>query len=79
MHPRLTGPRGAWHRAAPAIAAGVLVACLVLLAFVPSVIRLYESRGSPPVSVDASLLGLVALVANLVVLLLFALAGRRAR
>ncbi|HET9808152.1 MAG TPA: hypothetical protein VFQ66_00555 [Candidatus Limnocylindria bacterium] len=69
----------ACRRAAPAVALGFALACVTAFAFVPSVIALYESRGSPPVSVDSASLGLVALVANIVVLVLMvAPAGRAA-
>ena len=78
MHPRLSGRGGAWLRAAPAVTLGIVLACLTHLAFVPSVIGLYESRGSPPVSVDSSSLSLVALIVNIVVLVLIVAASRRA-
>jgi uncharacterized protein with PQ loop repeat len=74
----LSGRGGAWLRAAPAVALGISLACVTTFAFVPSVIALYESRGSPPVSVDSALLGLVALVANIVVFVLIVAAGGRA-
>ena len=72
------------RRAAPAVALGLSLACLAHFVFVPSVIALYESRGSPPVNVDSAVLSLAALVANIVVLaLLLAViwrsAGRRER
>jgi hypothetical protein len=71
-------------RAAPAVALGLLLACLMQLVFVPSVVALYESRGSPPVNVDSALLSLVALIANVIVLVLIVAAvwrsaGGRAR
>ena len=69
---------GAWLRAAPVVALGIALACLTHFVFVPSVTGMYESRGSPPVSVDSSLLGLAALVANVVVFVLIAAAGWRA-
>jgi hypothetical protein len=69
----------AWLRAAPAVALGIALACVTTFAFVPSVMGLYESRGSPPVSVDSASLSLVALMANIVVLALILAAGRRAR
>ena len=65
-------------RAAPAAALGVVLACLIAFAFVPSVTLLYESRGSPPVSVDSAWLSLAALIANIAVLVLIVAAGRRA-
>jgi protein-S-isoprenylcysteine O-methyltransferase Ste14 len=68
----------AWLRAAPAVALGIALACVTAFAFVPSVMALYETRGSPPVSVDSASLSLVALVANLAVLALIVAAGRRA-
>jgi hypothetical protein len=74
----LSGRGGAWLRAAPAVLLGMSLACVVGFAFVPSVIGLYESRGSPPVSVDAASLNFAALVANIVVLALIFAAGRRA-
>lgn len=69
---------GAWLRLAPAVALGITLACVTAFAFVPSVIALYESRGSPPVSVDSGALGLVALVANIVVFVVIVAASRRA-
>jgi len=57
---------------------GIALACVIALAFVPSVIALYETRGSPPVSVDSASLSLAALIANLVVLAVLVAAGRRA-
>jgi uncharacterized membrane protein YidH (DUF202 family) len=74
----LSGRVGAWLRTAPAVALGIALACVTALAFVPSVIALYESRGSLPVSVDSASLSLVALIANVVVLVLMVAAGRRA-
>jgi hypothetical protein len=68
----------ACRRAAPAVALGIALACVTAFAFVPSVIALYESRGSPPVSVDSASLVLVALIANIVVLVLIVAAGGRA-
>jgi hypothetical protein len=68
---------GAWLRAAPAVALGILLASFTQFAFVPSVIALYESRGSPPLSVDSALLSLAALVANIVLLVLLVAAGWR--
>jgi hypothetical protein len=68
---------GAWLRAAPAVALGILLAGFTQFAFVPSVIALYESRGSPPLSVDSALLSLAALVANIVLLVLLVAAGWR--
>ena len=62
---------------APAVALGISLACLTHFAFVPSVLALYESRGSPPVSVDSALLSLVALIANIVVLVVIVGAGWR--
>jgi hypothetical protein len=67
----------AWLRAAPAVALGIALAWVTAFAFVPSVIALYESRGSPPVSVDSASLSLVALIANIVVFGLIVAAGRR--
>ena len=61
----------------PAVALGILLACLTQFAFVPSVVALYESRGSPPVSVDSAFLSLAALIANLVVLVLIVAADWR--
>jgi hypothetical protein len=63
-------------RAAP-VALGISLACLTQFAFVPSVVALYESRGSPPVSVDSALLSLAALIANLVVLVVIVAAAWR--
>jgi hypothetical protein len=74
----LTSRGGAWLRAAPAAALGIALACLIQFVFVPAVIGLYESRGSPPVSVDSSLLGLAALAANIVVFIVIAAASWRA-
>jgi len=68
----------AWLRSAPAVALGIALACVIAIAFVPSVIALYETRGSPPVSVDSASLSLAALIANLVVLAVLVAAGRRA-
>ncbi|MEX2045608.1 MAG: hypothetical protein WEE03_00465 [Chloroflexota bacterium] len=65
----------AWLRAAPAVARGIVLACLMWFVFVPSVISLYESRGSPPVNVDSAALSLVSLLANIVVLVLIAATG----
>jgi hypothetical protein len=65
----------AFRRAAPTVALGISLACLTQFAFVPSVVALYESRGSPPVSVDSALLSLAALLANIVVLALIVAAG----
>jgi hypothetical protein len=67
----------ACRRAAPAVALGITLACVTAFAFVPSVIALYESRGSPPVSVDSASLSLVALIANIVVLAVIVAAGPR--
>jgi hypothetical protein len=80
----LSGRGGALLRAAPAVALGIALACLTQFAFVPSVVGLYESRGSPPVSVDSALLSLAALFANIVVLAVIVAAawrspGRRER
>jgi len=75
----LSGRGGAWLRAAPAVALGISLACLIWFAFVPSVIALYESRGSPPVNVDSASLIVVALIANIVVLVLIVAAGWRVR
>ena len=61
----------------PAVALGISLACLTGFVFVPSVIALYESRGSPPVSVDSALLSLAALIANIVVLILIVALGWR--
>jgi hypothetical protein len=61
-------------RAAPAVAFGLALACLMQLVFVPSVVALYESRGSPPVNVDSALLSLLALIANVIVLVLIVVA-----
>jgi len=69
----------ACRRAAPAVALGISLACLIAFAFVPSVIALYESRGSPPVNVDSVSLSVVALIANIVVLVLIVAAGWRVR
>jgi predicted RND superfamily exporter protein len=66
----LSGRGGAWLRAAPAALIGISLACLIAFAFVPSVIALYEARGSPPVNVDSASLSLAALIANIVVLVL---------
>jgi hypothetical protein len=74
----LSSRGGAWLRAAPAAALGIALACLTHLVFVPAVIGLYASRGSPPVSVDSSLLGVAALASNVVVFVLIVAAGRRA-
>ena len=68
----------ACRRAAPAVALGIALASVTAFAFVPSVIALYESRGSPPVSVDSASLSLAALIANIVVVVLIVAAGRRA-
>jgi Na+/H+ antiporter NhaA len=68
----------ACRRAAPAVALGFALACVTAFAFVPSVVALYESRGSPPVSVDSASLSLAALIANIVVLAVIVAAGRRA-
>jgi hypothetical protein len=73
----LSGRGGAWLRAAPAALLGVSLACLLSFVFVPSVMGLYESRGSPPVNVDSAALGLVILVANVVVFVLIVAAGWR--
>jgi hypothetical protein len=62
---------------APAVALGISLACLTHFGFVPSVLALYESRGSPPVSVDSASLSLAALIANIVVLLVIVGAGWR--
>ena len=67
----------ACRRAAPAIALGFALACLTAFAFVPSVMALYESRGSPPVSVGSAWLSVAALIANIVVLVLIVAASRR--
>jgi hypothetical protein len=77
LHPRLRDRGAAWLRAAP-VAFGIALACVIAFAFVPSVMALYETRGSPPLSVDSASLSLVALVANIVVLALIVAAGRRA-
>ena len=61
----------------PAVALSVSLACLTHFVFVPTVIALYESRGSPPVSVDSALLSLAALIANIVVLILIVALGWR--
>lgn len=61
---------GAWLRASPAVALGISLVCLISFVFVPSVMALYQTRGSPPVSVDSNWLSLVALVANVVVFVL---------
>jgi len=74
----LRGRDAAWLRAASAVALGIALACATAFAFVPSVMALYETRGSPPVSVDSASLSLVALVANIVVLALIVAAARRA-
>ena len=67
------------RRAAPAVALGLSLACLAHFVFVPSVIALYESRGSPPVSIDSALLSLAAVIANIFVLaLLLAVSWRSA-
>lgn len=60
----------AWLRASPAVALGISLMCLISFVFVPSVMALYQTRGSPPVSVDSNWLSLVALVANVVVFVL---------
>jgi hypothetical protein len=62
----------------PAVALGISLACLTAFAFVPSVTLLYESRGSPPVSVDSASLSLAGLIANIFVLVLIVATGRRA-
>ena len=67
----------AWLRASPAVALGISLVCLISFVFVPSVMALYQARGSPPVSVDSNWLSLVALVANVVVFVLI-VATRRA-
>lgn len=67
---------GAWLRAAPAVALGVSLVCLISFVFVPSVVALYQTRGSPPVSVDSNWLSLVALIANVVVFVLIVATGR---
>ena len=69
---------GAWPRRAPAVALGISLACVIWFVFVPSVMALYETRGSPPVSVDSNWLSLAAFLANIVVLVLIVAAGRRA-
>ena len=69
---------GALLRAAPAVALGISLVFLISFVFVPSVMALYETRGSPPVSVDSAWLNVVALLANIVVLVLIVAAGRRA-
>jgi predicted RND superfamily exporter protein len=61
----------------PALALGISLACLLGFLFVPSVIALYESRGSPPVSMDSALVSLGALIANIVVLVLIVAVGWR--
>lgn len=61
----------------PAVALGLALAFVTAFAFVPSVMALYETRGSPAVSVDSASLSLAALIANLVVLALIVAAGRR--
>ena len=61
----------------PAVALGISLACLTHFIFVPAVIALYESRGSPPVSVDSALLSLAALIANIVVVALIVAVGWR--
>ncbi len=65
-------------RAAPAVALGISLVLLISFVFVPLVTALYETRGSPPVSVDSNWLSLLALLANIVVLVLIVAAGRRA-
>jgi uncharacterized protein with PQ loop repeat len=67
---------GAWLRAAPAIVLGISLVCLISFVFVPSVMALYQTRGSPPVSVDSNWLSLVALIANVVVFVLIVTTGR---
>ena len=57
---------------------GIALACVPAFAIVPAGMGLYETRGSPPVSVDSASLSLVALIANLVVLVVILAAGRRA-
>ena len=67
---------GALLRAAPAVALGICLVILISFVFVPFVMALYETRGSPPVSVDSSWLSLAALIANVVILLLIVATGR---
>ena len=67
---------GALLRAAPAVGLGISLVVLISLVFVPFVMALYETRGSPPVSVDSDWLSLAALIANVIILVLIIAAGR---
>jgi len=58
--------RGA--RLAFPIALGLAVSAALWLGFIPVVETLYAARGSPAVTTDSGLLGLLALVANMIVL-----------
>jgi len=67
---------GALLRAAPAVGLGLSLVVLISFVFVPFVMALYETRGSPPVSVDSNWLSLAALIANVVILVLIVATGR---
>ena len=73
----MSGRSAALRRAAPAVALGIALAGVTHFLFVPSVVTLYESRGSPPVNADSALLSLAALIANVVVLAVVVAAGWR--
>lgn len=67
---------GAWLRAAPAVGLGISLVAVISFVFVPFVMALYETRGSPPVSVDSNWLSLAALVTNVIIFILIIAAGR---
>lgn len=66
-------------RVAVPIALGLAVSATLWLGFIPVVETLRAARGSPAVTADSGLLGLLALVANIIVLAVVLVAQRRER
>ena len=67
---------GAWLRGTPTVALGISLASVIAFVFVPSVVALYETRGSPPLSLDSNWLSLAALIANVAIFVLIIATGR---